>query len=270
MIASIDNSTEMPSTLYEKIWVSTTLTRSPITKTNSNKHKTISSNHKPQKNRTNCWPTWHATMKMTEWLQHKIVVLCGIISKICKNNHVKKSLRPETRSNASTDARIWKSGPATLDLLNWHCCRFVLGHHLFNHKFSPYDEKEAKLIPSHHNSVQAQAFTATQSTHPLFMLPFTLLEPTTQTNKLFPDKPSGLSGITNKMLHPGDAEFQSLLLLSYSSMAYGNPTCKLQIGNSPSCNHWSTRAMTKTRLTLPLTGEYISRTPWPNFLKVSS
>jgi len=89
------------------------------------------------------------------------------------------SLPPETRSNASTDTRIWESRLATLNPLNWHCYRFALGHHLFNHKLFPYDEKEAKLIFSRHASVQAQASTATPHTHPLFMLPFTLLELTT-------------------------------------------------------------------------------------------
>jgi len=92
-----------------------------------------------------------------------------------KNNHAKNSLPPETRSNASTDARLWESGPITLNLLNWHCYRFALVHHLFKHKLpsyaikhklSPYDEKEAKLIFSRHNSVQAQASTSTPNTHP--------------------------------------------------------------------------------------------------------
>jgi len=78
-----------------------------------------------------------------------------------QNNHAKNSLPPETRSNASTDTRIWESGLATLNPLNWHCYRFALGHHLFNHKLSPYREKEAELIFSRHASVQAQASTAT-------------------------------------------------------------------------------------------------------------
>jgi len=133
-----------------------------------------------------------------------------------KNNHAKNSLPPETRSNASTDDRIWESGPATLNPFNWHCYRFALSHPLFNHKLSPYDEKEAKLIFPRHASVQAQASTATPNTHPLFMLPFTLLELTTQIKKLFPDKSSGLSGITNRMLQAGHAEFQSLLLLLFN------------------------------------------------------
>jgi len=91
-----------------------------------------------------------------------------------------------------------------------------LGHHLFNHKLSLYDEKEAKLIFSRHASVQAQASTATPYTYPLFMLPFTLLELTNQIKKLFPDKSSGPSGITNRMLQAGDAEFQSLILLLFN------------------------------------------------------
>jgi len=50
------------------------------------------------------------------------------------------------------------------------------------------------------------------------MLPFTLLELTTQIKKLFPDKSPGPSGITNQMLQVGDADFQSLLLLLFNSI----------------------------------------------------
>jgi len=156
-------------------------------------------------------------MEMPEYLQNKILVLCGIISENT-NNHAKNFLTPETRSNASTDARIWESRPATLNPLNWHCYRFALGHHLFKHKLSPYDEKEATLISSRHTSVQAQVSTATPNTHPLFMLPFTLLELTTQIKKLCPYKSSGSSGITNRMLQAGDAKFQSLLLLLFNGI----------------------------------------------------
>ena len=106
-------------------------------------------------------PMLHAIMEMPETLQDKILVLCGIISENTKKNHAKNSLPPETRSNASTDARIWESGPATLNPLNWHFYRFALGHHHFQHKLSPYDEQEAILVSSRHNSVQAQASTAT-------------------------------------------------------------------------------------------------------------
>jgi len=151
-----------------------------------------------------------------------------------RNNHAKNSLPPETRSNASTDARIWESGPATLNPINWYCYRFALpvGHHLFKHKLSPYDEKEATLISSRHTSVQAQASNATPNAHPLFMLPFTLLELTTQIKKLFPDKSSGPSRITNRMLQAGDAEFQSLLLLLFNGIweSHVQPTdCQLSL-----------------------------------------
>jgi len=50
------------------------------------------------------------------------------------------------------------------------------------------------------------------------MLPFTLLELTTQIKELFPDKSSGPSGITNRMLQAGVAAFQSLLLLLFNGI----------------------------------------------------
>jgi len=134
-----------------------------------------------------------------------------------QNNHAKNSIPPETRPNASIDARIWESiRPSTLNPLNWHCYRFALGHHLFNHKLSPYDEREAKLISSRHASVQEQASNASPNTHALFMLLFILFELATQIKKLFPDKSPGPSGMTNRMLQAGDAEFQSLLLLLFN------------------------------------------------------
>jgi len=58
------------------------------------------------------------------------------------------------------------------------------------------------------------------------MLPFTQLELTTQIKKLFPDKSSGPSGITNHMLQARDAEFQSLTLLLFNGIweSYAQPT----------------------------------------------
>jgi len=46
------------------------------------------------------------------------------------------------------------------------------------------------------------------------MLPFTLLELTTQIKKFFPDKSSGPFGITNRMLQAGDAGFQFSALVT--------------------------------------------------------
>jgi len=59
------------------------------------------------------------------------------------------------------------------------------------------------------------------TTHPSpLMLPFTLLEFTTQIKKLFPDKSSGPSGITIRMLQAADAdsEFRSLILLIFNDI----------------------------------------------------
>ena len=68
-----------------------------------------------------------------------------------KNNHTTSSLPYTTRSNACPDKRIWMKFPPILSPLNWHCFRFALGHHLFQHPLSPYDEKSAqdvvKLLP---------------------------------------------------------------------------------------------------------------------------
>jgi len=56
-----------------------------------------------------------------------------------KNNHTTSSLPYTTRSNACPDKRIWMKFPPILSPLNWHCFRFALGHHLFQHPLSPYD-----------------------------------------------------------------------------------------------------------------------------------
>jgi hypothetical protein len=57
-----------------------------------------------------------------------------------KNDHVQSSLPKEVNENASSDPRIWKLGPLTLNPLAWHQYRFALSHPLQGHKESPYDE----------------------------------------------------------------------------------------------------------------------------------
>jgi len=157
-------------------------------------------------------------MEMMEYLQDNILALCGIISENIKTITRRILYHLKLAPTHLLMAEILERGPATLNPLNWHCYRFALGHHLFNHKLSPHDKKEAKLIFPRHASVQAQASTASPSTHPLFMLPFTLLELATPIKKIFPDKSSAPSGITNRMLQAGDAEFQSLLLLLFNAI----------------------------------------------------
>jgi len=79
----------------------------------------------------------------------------------------------KTRSNASTDKRILKQGPATIILLNWHCFRSALGNYLFQHPLPPYDEKSAKDVAKLLPRLKEQASIATTTTHPLSMAPFT-------------------------------------------------------------------------------------------------
>jgi len=117
--------------------------------------------------------------------------------KKCKNNHTISSLPQETRSNASPDKRIWMKGPHTLNPLNWHCFRFALGHHLFQHTLSPYDEKKAQDVAKLLPRMKEQASAATTTTHPLFMAPFTSKELKLEIQKLLPDQSQCTSGITN-------------------------------------------------------------------------
>ena len=113
-------------------------------------------------------------------------------------------------------------GPPTLNPLKWHCFRFALGHHLFQHPLSPYDEKSAhdvaKLLPR----MKEQASTATTTTHPLFMTPFTPVELKHEIKKLHPDKSPGPSGTnhraTNRILQSGDTDFQGLILIFFNGL----------------------------------------------------
>ena len=145
--------------------------------------------------------------------------------------------------------------------------RPVLGHHLFKHPLSPYDEKSAqdaaKLLPR----MKEQASTATTTTHPLFMAPFTPEELKNEIKKLLPDKSPGLSGITNRMLHAG--ELISKDSFSSSSTVYGNFTRNPQAGKFLFYNP-STKDTIKTKQTQHPTEAYISMTPSLNSLKVSS
>jgi hypothetical protein len=135
-----------------------------------------------------------------------------------KNNHTTSSLPQTTRSNASPDKRIWMTGPPTLNPLNWHCFRFALGHHLFQHPLSPYDEQNAQDVAKLLPRMKEQASTATTATHPLFMTPFTPEELKHEIKKLHPDKSPGPSGITNRMLQAGDIDFQGLILIFFNGL----------------------------------------------------
>jgi len=66
--------------------------------------------------------------------------------------------------------------------------------------------------------MKEQASTATTTTHPLFMTPFTPEEFKREIKKLLPDKSPGPSGITNRMLQAGDIDFQGLILIFFNGL----------------------------------------------------
>jgi len=97
------------------------------------------------------------------------------------------------------------------------------------------------------------------------MPPFTLLELTTQIKKLFPDKSSGSSGITHRMIQAGDAEFQSLFLLLFNGIceSHVQPTDWLLSLMQPI---YKGHDKDKTN---PASYRGMPMIPWPNFLKTS-
>ena len=135
-----------------------------------------------------------------------------------KNNHTTSSLPQKICSDASPDKRIWMKGHSTLNSLNWHCFRFALGHQLFQNPLSPYDEKSAQDIAKLLPRVKEQVYTATSTSHPLFMAPFTPEELKHEFKKLLADKSPEPSDITNRMLQAGDAEFQGLILIFFNGL----------------------------------------------------
>jgi len=66
--------------------------------------------------------------------------------------------------------------------------------------------------------MKEQASTATTTTHPLFVTPFTPEELKHEIKKLHPDKSPSPSGIANRMLQAGDTDFQGLILIFFNSL----------------------------------------------------
>jgi len=73
-----------------------------------------------------------------------------------KTDHVQSNLPTQTHDNASHDPRIWKLGPLTLDPQAWHRFRYALGHHLLNHKSSPYNEAAAQKLSTTYTPPQSR------------------------------------------------------------------------------------------------------------------
>ena len=137
----------------------------------------LSTSYEKRKNKINYFPPSHGTSPTMWDPLPTYTTLCGTSMwdylKKYNNNHTTSSLPQTTRSNASSDRRIWITGPPTLNPLNWHCFKFALGHHLFQHPLSPYDEKSAQDVAKLLPRMKEQASTATTTTHHLFMTPFT-------------------------------------------------------------------------------------------------
>jgi len=166
-----------------------------------------------------------------------------------KNNHTTSSLPEKTCSNASPDKRIWMKGPPTLNPLNWHCFRFALGHHLFQHPLSPYDEKsaqdDAKLLPR----MKEQSSIATTTTHPLFMAPFTPEELEHEIKNCFQTSHQDHWHLASPTKCYKLVTLNSKVSFLSSSTVYGNFTHNPQTGNFRFYNP-STKDTIRTKQTL--------------------
>ena len=76
----------------------------------------------------------------------------------------KNPLLAETRSNESTDTRLWKSRPATLNPLYWHVTDSPWSPSLQPPTFPTRGEGSDTDLFASHKHVQEQASTATGTT----------------------------------------------------------------------------------------------------------
>jgi hypothetical protein len=150
-----------------------------------------------------------------------------------KNGHVQSSLPKEVNENASSDPRIWKLGPLTLNPLAWHQYRFALSHPLQGHKESPNDEAEARRI----DTLDIRNLPATAPIDPLFVDPFHLKETQDAMRALNKDKSPGPDGITNRMLTGGGKSSRGFYTTSLAR--YGSTKYNLERGSFPSCNQYT-------------------------------
>jgi len=68
-----------------------------------------------------------------------------------KIDHTKSALPEQSNDNLCKDEQIWTLGPLIFEPLVWHRYRYALGHHMFRHKESPFNEKEALSTKSSAN-----------------------------------------------------------------------------------------------------------------------
>jgi len=125
-----------------------------------------------------------------------------------KTDHIKSTLPEQTNDNSSKDGRIWTLGPRTFDPLVWHRFRYALGHHMFRHKESPFNEKQAFSIQSFATRI---AHEIDHPLNPLFESPIHKKEVMDEMQRLITDKSPGPDGVTNRMLRSGGEKFNTLL-----------------------------------------------------------
>ena len=130
-----------------------------------------------------------------------------------KNDHAQSGLPKEVCSNKSGDKRVWQPGPLSACALVWHQFRHALGHHLFRHPDSPYDEAaRASVLDSLKNVVVPAVALSRPFADPLFEAPFGKEEVEAQ-HKIGKEKSPGDDGVSNGMMKHGGVVFQAALLL---------------------------------------------------------
>jgi len=128
-----------------------------------------------------------------------------------KTDHTESTFPEQTNDNSSKDERIWTLGPLTFDPLVWHRYRYALGHHMFRHKESPFNEKEALSTES---SAARNAHGIANPTHPInpsFESPIHKKEVMDEMQRLAPDRSPGPDGVTNRMLRAGGEKLNTIL-----------------------------------------------------------
>jgi len=128
-----------------------------------------------------------------------------------KTDHTKSTLPEQTNDNSSKDERIWTLRPLTFDPLVWHRFRYALGHHMFCHKESPFDKKEALSIQSSATRIAHEIANSTHPIDPLFESPIHKKAVMDEMQRLTPDKSPGLDGVTNRLLPSGGEKFNTIL-----------------------------------------------------------
>ena len=128
-----------------------------------------------------------------------------------KTDHTKSTPPERTNDNSSKDERIWTLGPLTFKPLVWHRFRYVLGHHMFRHKESPFNESETLSIQSSAIRIAYEIANPTHPIDPLFESLIHKKEVRHEMQRLTPDKFPGPDGVTNRMLRSSGEKFNTIL-----------------------------------------------------------